>query len=131
MNRRIIFMAAAPIVAVAITSCASGETTSGTAAAQSTASAPRATTATMSPEGTLDRLIGQFDQNGLPHQGAQWLQERAAEVCADWEKIGGERGFQYTALGQLKYYGHDLALAAPATTYLTQYGCPRWVKYIN
>ncbi|MCY4667624.1 MAG: DUF732 domain-containing protein [Rhodococcus sp.] len=95
-------------------------------------STPRATTATMTPEDTLSRMIKQFDQDALPYESVQWLQERANEVCADWDELGGDRGFEYAVLGQtLNFRPVDFGKAALAVTHLTQYGCPQWYKYIR
>ena len=131
MKFRSVFVVTVSLVASVAVGCSPGDVTSGAAVAPSPASTPRATTATMSPTDTLNRLVSQLDEAGVPHQGPQWLQERAGEVCSDWESMSGDGGFKYAALGQLPHFRYDLLLAAPAVTHLTQYGCPQWFKYIN
>ncbi|WP_280764112.1 hypothetical protein [Prescottella agglutinans] len=122
---------ALPLIATAAAAC--GSDTDGTAATQPqpSPSTVRATTATASHEEKLNRMVSQFDQAGLPHQGPQWLQERANEVCADWEKMNSN-GFQYAVLTQsMNFRPVDFAKAGLAVTYLTQYKCPQWIKYIK
>lgn len=99
---------------------------------QSPVPTPRATTATKTPEDTLNRMIKQFDQEGLPYESPQWLQDRATEVCAGWEKMGSARGFEYSVLEQsLNFRPVDFERSGLAVTYLTQYGCLQWFKYIR
>lgn len=123
------------VLGLAITGCSSpdndaeGET--ALSEPQTTSSRVRPTTATTSPEQRLDTAVVSLDSKGIAHQGKNWVADRAAEVCADWNEIGPEQGFNYASLGQAMNFRPYDDRAPEAVIILTQYGCPEYVKYIQ
>lgn len=89
---------------LAITGCSSpdndAEAETAVSEPQTTSSRVRPTTATTSPEQRLETAVSSLDAKGIAHQGRNWAADRAAEVCADWNVIGPEQGFNYASLGQ-------------------------------
>ncbi|WP_155290319.1 hypothetical protein [Rhodococcoides fascians] len=125
------------VLGIAVTGCSSADddgTAEPTAALDSsvtTSSRVRPTTATASPEQRLDDAVASLDSKGIVHQGNTWVAERAAEVCADWNEIGPDRGFAYASLGQTLNFRPNDDRAPEAVVILTQFGCPEFAKYIN
>jgi len=75
--------------------------------------------------------VRRFDQADIPHQGPQWITERAVEVCADWEEMNGPDGAEYAMLGQFPYFRPHTDKAADAVIILTQTHCPQWAVYLH
>lgn len=98
---------------------------------RTTTSKPRATTATATPEEKIDRAVRRFDEGDIPHQGREWIADRADEVCADWDEMGSSHGFTYAVLKQTMNFRPVDDKAAVAVVILTQMQCPQWAIYIN
>ncbi len=135
MNRRLVAAASLTALVAICTACsadaAENASATSTTTVRPTASTPRATTAIVTPEDRLARAVRRFDEAGIVHQGPQWLADRATEVCADWDEMGGPAGFTYAVLGQELNFRPDTDKAADAVVILTQTHCPQWATYIN
>lgn len=135
MNRRLFAAASLTVLVSAGTACTADVPDDAPATLTTTvrppASTPRATTATATPEDRLAQAVRRFDAAGIVHQGPQWLADRAAEVCADWDEMGGPTGFSYAILGQTLNFRPHTDKAADAVVILTQTHCPQWATYIN